>query len=975
MTLTLLKILKIVSFLAFLLISTFTHASEWLHLSTDNFRFIYQKQHQSLLPRIIIGAEVSLHSLKKIFHYQPTEIITIIIRDYQDTGSGRTTALPHNTVTLDVAPFDQSDYESTRFDDQFQWLFSHELVHIVIGDQASPTQARLRRIFGKVMPIKSSPLTLPFSLLTNRGRFTPSWYQEGIAVFMETWLNGGYGRVLSSYDEMYFRTLTYENAAWLAWQDVDFNDDSFLLGSTAYLYGTRFMSHLVIQYGLQGLLQWVRLDPKQGHIHFHSKFQQVFGTSLEDAWALFLSKEKQFQQQNLKRIQKYPLTATKKITSPLGWVTRGYQTRDNSILLASLRPHHLTAIEQLDLNTGELKEIHTLHTPSLIQVASTAFDKQKSTFFFTTHNEGGYRDLWAVNTQTGKSKRLFNNARIGNLAINPQNHALWGVQIRQSQSALVMSSFPYEKISPLILLPVGTILGHLQIHPNGKSMLATLRRGSGEPEIILIDLVKLLKEKKLLYSTITNEGSPEHPSWGLNGKSIYWNAYISGVSNIFRKQVGNNEVEVLSNTPTGLFHPLVLDKERIFAYQFTSQGFQPVIIPNQPVEGVAAIHYSGQQIIEKHPELREWRLKPDSKIIADKKLEGEKYHGWLNLQKTALIPTIASYGKQTALGVYGEMKDPLGEHRLYMRTGISENQNTNSDYDFHLDAGYEYLNSFSIGLQHLPTSFYDLANQRDIRRVNNGIFTTYNKLWIYDRPKTLTQWFYLGWNQWKYDDFGKESSEETLSYGTGFQGINLRSTIGSVDAEKGYEWNAQLIKTHLTDDFATSATTLSGEFNWFTPIFTPHNIFRVQTAAGKSWGDFIGSGLFYFEGFGKQPLEEGTNRRYRQIENFFGLSDNSQIADGFAKLTVENIFPSVKIGKQFGDSYLKRADVSIFHQRLYSEFQDTSAQYYNLGFQSNWYLTNFYTVDATLSLGLARAWDQVGESYDEFFLYIKLFRN
>jgi len=313
----------------------------------------------------------------------------------------------------------------------------------------------------------------------------------------------------------------------------------------------------------------------------------------------------EFQQQNLKRIQKYPLSATQKITAPLGWVTKGYQNRDNSILLASLRPHHFTAIEQLDLNTGELKEIHTLATPSLIQVASTAFDKQKGTFFFTTHNEGGYRDLWAVDIQSRKSKRLFKDARIGNLAINPQNNALWGVQIRHSQSALVMSSFPYQKISPLILLPVGTILGHLQIHPNGKSMLATLRRGSGESEIISIDLIKLLTEKKFLYSTITNEGSPEHPSWGLDGKSIFWNAYTSGVSNIFRKQVGTNEIEVFSNTPTGLFHPLVLDQERIFAYQFTNQGFQPVIIPNQPVEGVAAIHYRGQQAIEKNPELRD----------------------------------------------------------------------------------------------------------------------------------------------------------------------------------------------------------------------------------------------------------------------------------------------------------------------------------------------------------------------------------
>ncbi len=975
MTSTLLRILKTASFLGLLLSSAFSLAGEWLQLSTENFRFIYQKQHQSLLPRIIVGAEISLHSLKEIFHYQPTELITVIIRDYQDIGSGKATALPHNTLTLDVAPFDQADYESIRFDEQFLWLFSHELVHIVIGDQASPAQTRLRRIFGKVMPVKDSPLTLPFSLLTNLGRFAPAWYQEGIAVFMETWFNGGYGRVLSSYDEMYFRTLTLENAPWPAWGEVDTNDDSFLMGSAAYLYGTRFMSHLAIEYGLEGLLQWVRLDPKHGHIHFRTKFQQVFGTSLEDAWTLFLSKEKQFQQENLKRIRKYPLSAAQKISAPLGWVTRGYQNSDNSILLASVRPHHFTAIEQLDLSTGKLKEIHTLATPALIRVASTAFDKQTGAFFFTTHNEGGYRDLWTVDIRSGESKRLFQDARIGNLAVNPQNHALWGIQIRHSQSALVMSPFPYQKVVPLILLPTGTILGHLQIHPKGKSMLAALRRGNGEQEIILIDLVKVLKEKRFLYSSLTNDGNPEHPAWGLDGKSVYWNAYTSGVSNIFRKQTGSHETEVLSNTLTGLFHPLVLDKERIFAYQFTSQGFQPVIIPNQAADGVAAIHYRGQQVIKNHPELRKWRLRPDPEILVGKKLVGEKYRGLFNLQKTALIPTIASYAGQTALGFYGEMKDPLGEHRLYLKSGISEKENPDSGYDFHLNGGYEYLGRFSIGLQHLPTSFYDLANRREVRRVNNGIFTNYNKLWVYDRPKTLVQWFSLGWNQWKYDDFGEKSTEETISYSTGFRGVNLRSTIGSVDDERGYHWNAQLRKTHLSDDFSINTTSLFGEFNWFTPVLAPHNIFRVQTAAGRTWGNFIGAGLFYFEGFGNQLLEEGTNRRYRQIENFPGLADNSQIADRFAKFTLENIFPSVKIGKRFGDSYLKRTDVSIFHQRLYSEFFDISARYYNIGIQNNWYLTNFYTVDATLSLGFARAWDQAGDSYNEFFLYIKLFRN
>ena len=947
-------------------------AAERHHFSTEHFHFIYRKQHQPLLPRIIIGAETALLSLQEIFSYQPTEPITVVIQDHRDVGGGSATALPHNTVTLNIAPFDQGEYESGRFDDQFQWLFSHELVHIITADQASRSEKRLRSILGKVMPVKDSPLTLPFSLLTNKGRFTPTWYQEGIAVFMETWLNGGYGRVLGSYDEMYFRTLAYENTPGESWEDVDFNDDSFLLGSTAYLYGARFMTHLVLRYDLSALLDWVRLAPDQEHLHFQTKFQQVFGTDLETAWNQFLHAEEEFQHENLKRIRKYPLTPVQPLTEPLGWVTRAYKNTDHSVLLASLRPDKFTAIEQLNLADGQLKEIHTLITPSLIQVASTAFDQQQF-FFFTTHNDRGYRDLWAVDMHTQESKRLFRDARIGSLTVNPRNRDLWGIQIRQARSVLVVSPFPYRKFIPLISLPMNSILGQLQIHPEGDSMLATLRRGSGEQEIILIDLEKLQKEKKLFYTVLARQGSPEHPDWGLDGDTVYWNAYTSGVSNIFRQQIGSNRVEILSNTLTGLFHPLVLDQERIFAYQFTGRGFQPVIIPDRPVEGLAAIRYRGQQVIENHPELREWRLKPAVPDPAGQQPYGEVYHGLLHLRKNTLIPVVASYGQQTAFGLYLEMQDPLSEHRLSLQSGWS--QGPDSENNMHLSSTYAYRNTLEIGFQHLPTSFYDLANQRDVRRVNNGFFSEYKKFWIYDRPKTLEQTFSVGWNQWKYDDFGGESSEETFSVGTGFRLKNSRMSIGSVDDEKGYRLSGQVQKIHSVDAFDIDAAVLSGEVNWFTPLFLPHNIFRIQTATGKSWGDPLGESLFYFEGFGGQFLEEQTVRRYRLPENFTGLGENSQVADAYAKLTVENLFPSMKIGWRFGNSYVKRTDLVIFHQQLYTELENESARYWNIGMQNNWYLTNFYTVDATLSLGFAHAWDEFNNSYNEFFIYLKLFRN
>ena len=201
-------------FLAAILIPLPAHtANKHAHyiVTTDDFHFVYRAKYRHMVPGVIVNAETVLQTLRNIFHYTPSEKITIIIQDNTDIGGGGATPLPHNRVRLEIAPY-SFDYEFTHFGRQVQWLLSHELVHIVIGDQASTPVRTIRKGLKKVAPVEEEPLTLPFSLLTVPSRYTPTWHQESMAIFMETWLNGGYGRILGSFDEMYFRTLVLEGA-------------------------------------------------------------------------------------------------------------------------------------------------------------------------------------------------------------------------------------------------------------------------------------------------------------------------------------------------------------------------------------------------------------------------------------------------------------------------------------------------------------------------------------------------------------------------------------------------------------------------------------------------------------------------------------------------------------------------------------------------------------------------------------------
>jgi len=56
------------------------------------------------------------------------------------------------------------------------------------------------------------PESLLYYYLTVPRATAPRWYQEGGAVFMETWLSGGVGRAQGGYDEMVFRAMVHDGA-------------------------------------------------------------------------------------------------------------------------------------------------------------------------------------------------------------------------------------------------------------------------------------------------------------------------------------------------------------------------------------------------------------------------------------------------------------------------------------------------------------------------------------------------------------------------------------------------------------------------------------------------------------------------------------------------------------------------------------------------------------------------------------------
>ena len=228
-------------------------------VQTKDAQIIYYDSLGFLVPRAVRTLTNSLEFQRKTFGWEPSDRITVRLRDFADYGNAYALPAPNNQVIFDLAPGSHA-FETGSGTERLYTNMNHELVHLVQGDMETDADRFWRKIFlGKVSVQSDYPETLLYNYLTVPRFVSPRWYIEGGAVFMETWMSGGLGRAQSGYDEMVFRAMVRDH--------VKFYDPlglvskgvrvDFQTGANAYLYGTRFISFLAYQYSPEQVVSWI----------------------------------------------------------------------------------------------------------------------------------------------------------------------------------------------------------------------------------------------------------------------------------------------------------------------------------------------------------------------------------------------------------------------------------------------------------------------------------------------------------------------------------------------------------------------------------------------------------------------------------------------------------------------------------------------------------------------------------------------
>ncbi len=955
---------------------------DWFSKESEHFKIIYRDAHSHLVNHLLSSAENSLAQLQKIFKYQPKEKIIINTYDVSDYGFGATTTIPENYIRIEIEPLEPG-YEMVPYSERFQWLMSHELVHIIVNDMGSNFETSLRSVTGKVNPDKNQPLTAFYSLLTNHNRYTPRWYQEAIAVFIETWFSGGYGRILGNFDEMYFRSLVYDNQKFPFSSEIEnvTSHTSILLENILYLYGTRFIAHLTNKYGTQKLYDWFSLKPDEFYPGLESKFEEIYGIDFNDEWENFIADEKEFQNSNISLIKKYPLTDYKKLSEkPFGWVTHtNYDSKNNTLLFGYHRKGELAEIQKFNLDAKISEYIITLPTPSLVQVASVAYDESYKKLFYTTNNNQLYRDVWEYDLNSSKEKLLFKDSRIGQLTISPAKHELWGIQHLSGKAILVRSKYPYSEYQSLTVFNVGDEFFDLSINREGNLLASVLHRSSGQQSIIVSDITGLEKGNAFQFKVITSSGSPENPSWSLDGKFLYWNAYTNGVSNIYRYDLQTEEIIPLTNTLKGFFKPIEVCVDSIVAMEFSTDGFTPVKFAISKADKLPAINYFGQKLLDKSPELYDLNLKPANEVI-DKNLftKEESYSAVSDFSIKTFIPIVSGFQTRVVLGLFTQFNDPLLYHDLVIEAGISPFKETTDDVKFHLRLKYSYHQKFSLSIEQNAPDFFDLFNTRK-RGMLGGRYTVgYSNYLIYDNPLKVKQSTELSiYRGIKFinDNLTEVNQPDFAILKSELEIRDLRKTIGSIDWESGDLFKFSVLGYGSNPDDPQFSGQLMGEWDKYFIFLTAHNVLHLKAATGYHFvNDNIPETMFFFGGFGNREIDNEPVKQFEKMFRFPGVPIYTIASDIFLKVMMENSFPPIRIPNfSVGSIDLKNINVSVFSQGLYSDSPDIDKAV-NLGAQLNIMFEHWYNLESTVSAGIAKAWWRGGND-TEWFISWKLLKD
>ena len=214
----------------------------------------------------------------------------------------------------------------------------------------------------------------------------------------------------------------------------------------------------------------------------------------------------------------------------------------------------------------------------LYKVTSLAFDPDARTAYYTEDNYA-FRDLMAVNVDTGKKRMLLQDARIGDLVVNPADKSIWGIRHQNGFATIVRIPAALRRLQPDPHVQIWRDPVRPRHFARRHDALRLVRRDQRQAIGAGVEARQPDGRRRARRGRAARRCRPSTPEgfvFAPDGKALYGTSYYTGVSNVFRFDIATQKYDAVSNASTGFFRPMPQPDGSLIAYEYSGEGLQPV---------------------------------------------------------------------------------------------------------------------------------------------------------------------------------------------------------------------------------------------------------------------------------------------------------------------------------------------------------------------------------------------------------------
>lgn len=638
----------------------------WQTQETEHFLIHFRSGHQTQAARSLDIAEQVHQELTPFFGYQPKEKTEIVLVDEFDYSNGWATVIPYPQIRLYMSPPDEVNSLENN-DEWLHLLIRHEYVHILHLEMGAGAPEFLRNIFGRNL------LLYPHTL-------TPSMLLEGLAVYLETNDELGYGRLQGSTYPMEMRMEV------AAEQLKDLNQvvvasKHFPLGYQ-YLYGAYFIDYLVKEYGEEKVTQFLtgysrRLIP---FFLLNRTAKNTFGESFEQIWPQFQDYLSGRFADDIAKRQVGKVSGTA-LNEPVPFLQVTASKPKGGVLVNQRNGEDRNKVIELSQPSTQQNITPTKGVVAMDVDSNSTIVASRLVHYADGR---GITDLFLF--EEGSWQRLTERERFRNVR--------W---LKKGQQ--VVASRKVDGFSELWLIDVNAvddktllwrgeqnhILGGFDVSPDGNSLIASLKRPLEGWNLERLDL--LTKQWYPITRTRYVENAPAY----VDEHTLLYSADYDGAYNIYRYDLDSDEIVQLTNEVGGAFAP-EWSKQLGLVYQsYDSQGYtlRSISVPKT----LRRIEPSTLEGSYQYPDPAPNRVQKSGTY---------QYSPWSSLRPRTWVPVYSLDENQSLAGLVTNGSDALGRHNYMVHLAWD----TENDFgQYHL--GYLYDNRWfaSISRSHDFSTF------------------------------------------------------------------------------------------------------------------------------------------------------------------------------------------------------------------------------------------------------------------------------